>query len=134
MHPKTGELLIVTKDSIGRAGVYRAPQPLDSRKKMTLEHLGNLDMASLGIKVDVVRRRGGARRSRVTIRTYGSALEFDVPPNAQLASIWKQTPRVFKLDDGPQSEGITYRADGKALISIGEGAPAAMYQTLWQCP
>lgn len=134
VHPKTGELLIVTKDTIGRATVYRAPQPLDSRKKMTLEHIGNLDLAGHGIKLDVVDDGAVAPdASRVTIRTYGSALEYDLPPNAQLASIWKQTPRVLKLDDGPQSEGITYRADGKALITIGEGTPAAMYQTLWQC-
>ena len=37
----------------------------------------------------------------VTIRTYGSALEYDVPPGAPLASIWGQTPRVARLDDGP---------------------------------
>jgi len=69
----------------------------------------------------------------VTIRTYGSALEYDVPPGAPLASIWEQMPRVARLDDGPQGEGITYRADAGALITIGESTPAVLYETPRQC-
>ena len=70
---------------------------------------------------------------RVTVRTYGSALEYDVPDGAPLASIWEQMPRVARLDDGPQAEGITYRANGQALISIGESTPAHLFETPRQC-
>jgi len=69
----------------------------------------------------------------VAIRTYGSALEYDVPPGGALASIWEQLPRVARLDDGPQGEGITYRADAGALITIGESTPASLYETARQC-
>jgi hypothetical protein len=134
VHPKTGETLIVTKESLGRANVYRLPLPLDSRKKMTLERVAELDMGSWGTRVDVVNDGTVAPDARrATIRTYGSALEFDVPENAPLASIWNQRPRVARMDDGVQAESVTYRPDGKALISIGEGMPAQMYELRWEC-
>ena len=134
VHPKTGEMLIVTKESLGRALVYRAPQPLDSRKRVTLERVADVDLSKIGVKIDVVNDGTvAADARRVTIRTYGSALEFDVAPDAPLASIWGQTPRVTRLTDGIQAESITYRHDGKALISIGEGVPAVLFETLWQC-
>lgn len=134
VHPKTGETLIVTKETLGRANVYRLPKPLDSRKKMTLERVAELDMGSWGTRVDVVNDGTVAPDARrATIRTYGSVLEFDVPENATLASIWNQRPRVARMDDGVQAESVTYRPDGKALISIGEGMPAQMYELRWEC-
>ncbi|MCC7367577.1 MAG: hypothetical protein IT306_04090 [Chloroflexi bacterium] len=134
IHPRTGELLIVTKEHIGRAIVYRLPVPLEPRKKLMLERVANLDISDAGVKVDVVNDGAVAPdASRVVIRTYGSSLEYDVPPDATLASIWNSKPRVSRLNDGVQSEGVTYRADGKALITIGEGTPAPMFQMVWGC-
>jgi hypothetical protein len=134
VHPKTGEILIVTKELPGRTTVYRVPLPLDSRRTVKLERVADVDLARVGVKIDLVNDATvTADASRVTIRTYGSALEFDVPPGAALASIWNQTPRVAKLDDGPQGEGITYRLNGNALITIGESSPTYLYETARQC-
>ena len=134
VHPATGEVLIVTKESLGRANVYRLPLPLDARKKMSLALVTQLDMSNWGARVDLVNDATvAADARRVTIRTYGSILEFAVPEGATLASIWNQRPRVARMDDGVQAESITYRVDGKALISIGEGVPAQMYETRWAC-
>ncbi len=70
---------------------------------------------------------------RVTVRTYGSALEYDLPDGAPLTGIWKQAPRVARLDDGPKGEGITYRADGWAVMTIGENSIATLFQTALEC-
>ena len=119
---------------LGRAGIYRLPLPLDGRRTVKLERVAEVDMARVGVKIDVVTDTTvSADARRVTLRTYGSALEYDVPPGAPLASIWEQTPRVARLDDGPQGEGITYRADAGALITIGENTPASLYETARQC-
>jgi len=67
------------------------------------------------------------------LRTYVAALEYDVPEGGALAQIWQQQPRTYPLDDGPQGEGITYRADGKALLTTGESTPAVLYQAEWRC-
>jgi hypothetical protein len=134
VHPTTGEILIVTKELVGRAMVFRVPLPLDSRRTARAEQVADVDLGRFGVKADVVVDATVSNDSRrVTIRTYGSALEYNVPAGAPLASIWEQTPRVAQLEDGPQGESITYRSDGGALISIGEGVPAQLFETPRAC-
>ena len=134
VHPQTGELLVVTKEILGRATIYRVPTPLDSRRTVRMERVTEVDLARAGVKIDVVvDATVSADARRVTIRTYGNLLEYDVPVGATLASIWGQTPRLARMEDGPQAEGIAYRSDGSALISIGEDTPAHLFETRWQC-
>jgi hypothetical protein len=134
VHPVTGELLLVTKAQPGRATVYRVPLPLNARQTVRMEKVADLDLARAGVKIDVVTDGTvSADARRVAIRTYSSALEYDVPPGAALASIWEQTPRYLRIDDPPQGEGISYRADGKALLTIGESSPTYLYEIPWQC-
>ena len=93
------------------------PLPLDSGRITRLELVTRLDLARVGVKTDVVTDATVAVDARhVTIRTYGTGLEYDVPAGAPLASIWSQTPRIFKIQDPPQGEGISYRLDGNALL------------------
>jgi hypothetical protein len=134
VHPTTGEILIVTKEVPGRATVYRVPTPLDSRRTVKMELVAKLDLARGGIRTDVVDDATvTADARRVTIRTYGSGQEYDVPPGAPLASIWDQTPRTFRIQDPPQGEGISYRLDGNALLTIGEDSPTFLWLTPRQC-
>ncbi|MGE3269499.1 MAG: hypothetical protein AB7P40_12185 [Chloroflexota bacterium] len=134
VHPQSGEILVVSKESLGSARVYRVPQPLDPSKRVTLERIAVLDLGQFGVKADVVDDGAvAADASRLVIRTYGSVLEYDIPQGAPLASVWNQTPRVSKLQDGVQAEGIAYRVDNMALISIDEGTPAKLYETPREC-
>ena len=50
-----------------------------------------------------------------------------------LASIWDQNPLVFRIEDPPQGEGISYRLDGNALLTIGEDNPTFLWQTPRAC-
>jgi hypothetical protein len=134
VHPTTGEILIVTKEVPGRATVYRVPTPLDSRRTVKLEQVATVDLARTGVRTDVVDDATITTDARrVTIRTYGTGLEYDVPAGAPLATIWGQTPRVFKIQDPPQGEGISYRLDGNALLTIGEDSPTFLWLTPRQC-
>lgn len=134
VHPQTGEILLLTKEHLGRTAVYRVPVPLDGRRVNRMEKVGDVDLAPHGGKADLLTDGAvSADARRVMIRTYGSAFEYDVPPGAALATIWNQPPRASKMDDGPQGESITYRADGSAVISIGEGSPARLYLTPRGC-
>jgi hypothetical protein len=133
VHPTTGEILIITKEQLGHATVYRVPLPLDSRRTARLERIAEIDYGRVGVRLDLVTDATVSVDGRlVTVRTYGSGLEWDVPPGAPLASIWGQTPRVFKIEDPPQGEGITYRLDRTSLLTIGEEQPA-VWQTPRQC-
>jgi hypothetical protein len=134
VHPITGEILIVTKEVPGRATVYRAPMPLTPGRSTKLEQVTKLDIAKWGMKTDVIDDATvTADARRVSIRSYGGALEFDVPPGAALASIWNQTPRLIKIQDPPQGEGISYRLDGTALLTIGEDSPTFLWIMPRQC-
>ncbi len=134
VHPKTGEMLIVTKESVGRAVVFSVPLPLDARRTVRMEQIASLDLRAMGAGSDLVVDGSVAPDGRrVIIRTYAHALEYDVPDGAPLAGIWGQKPRLASMNDGPQGESITYRADGGALISIGEGVPARLFLTPWTC-
>jgi hypothetical protein len=134
VHPKTGEMLIVTKETAGRAVVFQVPLPLDTRRTARMEQIASLDLRAIGAGADLVTDGTVSPDGRrVTIRTYGRALEYDVPEGAPLASIWGQTPRVSAMNDGVQGESITYRADGIGLVSISEGSPAPLFLTPWTC-
>lgn len=134
VHPLTGEILIVTKDLGGRSGVYSMPLPLDSRGTARLERVADLDVSGLGPSGgQVTDATVSPDATRVTVRTYTSVLEYDVPEGALLASIWGQQPRVSRMGDGPKGEGITYSADGLSLMTISEGSPPPLFQTMSTC-
>ena len=133
VHPTSGELLIVTKSFAGQSQVYRAP-PLTSAGRIALEHVADLDLTGLGPFAGIVTDGAFAPDGRrVALRTYVAVLEYAVPPGQSLAATWNGVPDVYPLQDGRQGEGITYRADGEALLTIGEGAPAELYQNERQC-
>ena len=134
VHPRTGETLLVTKSLSGYAGVYRLPPTAEPNQRTMLEPVAQLDLRPLGVFSFLVTDGSVSPDGRrVILRTYLAGLEYDVPDGASLASIWGQQPRVFALEDTRQGEAITYRADGRALLTVGEGSPARLFQLDWRC-
>jgi hypothetical protein len=134
VHPKTGETVLITKDSKGHSGVYRASLPPDAGHVGTLVRVADLDVSALGSPGNLVTDASiSPDGHRVAVRTYTSVLEYDLPDGASLGSIWSQTPRISRLDDGPKGEGIAYRPDGLTLVTIGEGSPASVYEARRTC-
>lgn len=129
VNPRSGEILIVSKSFSGRGRVYRVPRPLAADRRATLEAVADLDLTGLGAFAGAVTDGAFSPDGRrVVLRTYVAALEYDLPPDPSPAAIWRQPPRVIPLDDPPQGEGITYRRDARALLTIGEGIPAVLFQ------
>ena len=134
VHPETGEVLLITKEPDGHSLVFRVPTPLDGQRVAVLEQVGTVDVSGLAANGDLVTDASVAPDARrVIVRTYTSALEYDVVDGAPLASIWDHSPRIIPLDDGTKGEGVTYRADGSALITIGEDATTLLFETPGQC-
>jgi hypothetical protein len=133
IHPRTGEIVLVSKEYAGRATVFRLRQTTGS-ERAELEEVGALNLSSLGPLVSAVTDAAVAPDGgRVALRTYNAVVEFELPAGAELASLWRLQPRIYPLSDSPQGEGITYRADGRALLTIGEQRPAVLFQLEWQC-
>jgi MYXO-CTERM domain-containing protein len=59
-------------------------------------------------------------RSRVAIRTYTAAYEWDVPDGDVAKAITQGTPRVTPLDDEPQGEALAYTVDGQAFLTVSD--------------
>jgi hypothetical protein len=57
--------------------------------------------------------------SRVVLRTYTDALEFDVADGDVLAAL-KGKPRVTPLPNEPFGEAISYSADGKTFLTVSD--------------
>lgn len=134
VHPRTGEIALITKEYAGQARVHQLPPPLDPASRARAELVAELDLRHLGPFLGAVTDAAlSPDGRRAVLRTYGTALEYDLPNGAALASIWGQQPRSYPLDDGPQGEGITYRADGLALMTIGETVPAVLHQAARRC-
>jgi hypothetical protein len=135
VHPKTGELYIVTKSKRGRSGVYAFPIPLQSDRKVTLRKVASLTFTSSfgsGRIAEAERMTTGGAISpdgrRIAIRTYVSAYEWDIAPNQSVGDALKGKPRTIFLPLTRQGESLCYRADGKALLMTSESSPAPLYE------
>ena len=130
VHPRTGQLLVVTKGVLG-SGVYEAPQPLADG---VLRRVGAVRLSITGTEggpqpqtVAQLLVTGGAVSPdgrRLVVRTYTDAYVYEVP-GSDLADAFDGEPIVLPLPATPQGEAVTWTRDGAALLtsSEGEGAP-----------
>lgn len=131
VHPRTGQLLVVTKGVFGQA-VYAAPQPLAAG---TLRKVADVTTGSTGTPggpvAGVVSQRlvtGGAVSPdgrHVVLRTYTDAYVYDVPGD-DLVKAFDDDPTVIALPSSRQGEAITWTPDGRQLVVTGEGSRVAV--------
>jgi hypothetical protein len=118
VHPKTGQISIVTKKKKGRAGVYDAPlQP------------GPAAMTQVGI-VDLSGKAEWQRRltagdwhpqgEAVVLRGYGPAWVF---PATAGQPWWQASPETLDVGRVDQGEAIAWDTDGKRILVTAEGSP-----------
>jgi hypothetical protein len=140
VHPKTGEILLFSRATTGYSLVFSLPMLTDSEQVPTPEFVDILDVrqyeASRAMSDGQITDGSVSSDGRhVVLRTYASALIYDLPEGAPLASIIDKEPRVYPLGDGPKGEGISFRVDSEDLLSIGESkaTAATLFETPWQC-
>ena len=122
--PATRALFVVTKDTEGVAGVYRAE--------------GGVLRRVAEIRFDRLVRRPGAYAKAATagdvspdgrvvvVRTPFEAFEWDIG-EAGLAAAFAGTPRRTALPETRQGEAIAYTRDGRSLVATSEGAGAPVH-------
>ncbi|MBT8227202.1 MAG: hypothetical protein HKP61_17935 [Dactylosporangium sp.] len=75
---------------------------------------------------------GGATspdKTRVVLRTYTDAFEWDVPDGDIVKAITTGTPRVTPLPNEAQGESIAYTADGTAFVTVVDNESPASTET-----
>ena len=127
VHPKSGDVYIVTKEKTGPAGVHRISQQYglpDVRKTVKVAEVsvpstpeGLLTGGSFspdGTRLMLCDKKGG--------------YEFVVPAGStNLDEIWKQKPVFVNLGDRKQGEGVSYGRDGLTLYASSEKKNAPLY-------
>lgn len=121
VHPKTGNLYVVTKSDTGDSKVYELPAPRQAGN-YTLKQIGSL-VVSAPIKAGQLVTSGDISPdgSYVILRTYLAAFEYKV--GSDFDNWMKEKPRAVAVAPLMQAEAIAYTADGKSLIETSEGKP-----------
>ena len=130
VHPRTGNIYIVTKVVIANPGVYEAVAPFTTGKQITMRRIGETHVPSIFGGVIT----GGSISPdgrRVALCDYFQGYEIVLPASSSnFDDIWKQKMIGFDLGKRKQGESITYRLDGKALLATSEGKDPPLIQVL----
>ncbi len=121
VHPLTGAITIVTKDSDGQSGVYLVPQVVGAR---VVEALPIAELEFDGSSSNDRLATGGdwmADGSRLVIRTYNALWEWTTDPLEPDAHWW-DAPVVWDAAEEQQGEAVAYTALGE-IITTSEGSP-----------
>ncbi|MFI7605364.1 hypothetical protein ACIBTV_09575 [Micromonospora sp. NPDC049366] len=122
--------LIITKVTTGKAEIYRPTARLKNgdTEPVPMEKVGEISLPKTETENPLntfgrVAITGAARSpdgSRVVLRTYADAFEFDVTGGDIVGALTTGKPRVTPLSD-PFGEAITYTPDGKTFLTVSDG-------------
>ena len=120
--PRTGLVLVVEKTLGSSAGVYAADLPLRAG--------GAVNVLRRVAQVSVPSVTGGdisADGTRLVLRNYSAAYEWEVPDGDVVGALAKEPTRV-QLPGSQQGEGIAYGAGAQSLITSTEGVRAPVHE------
>jgi hypothetical protein len=130
VHPKSGDLYIVTKVALENAVVYKAAAPLPLDKQIVMTRLNELDLRNL-VGGAVTGGDISPDGRRVALCDYLQGYEATLPATSNnFDDIWKQPMIALDLGKRKQGESIAYRLDGKALLATSEGKHSPLIEVL----
>lgn len=120
IHPTTGEIYILTKESGNPAGVYKlaANYNLDSTNQLQKISDFTVPAVPYGLLTGGEISPDG---KRTVVCDYFAGYEIELPQNAKsFDDIWKQKPVKIDLGERKQGEAVGYSADGKSIYATSE--------------
>lgn len=120
VHPKTGDIYILSKRLSGAASVYKLSKDFDLKKINTLEKITDITVPALpnGFLTGGDISPDG---NRVIICDYFDGYELILPEKSKnFDDIWKQKPEVVELGERQQGEAVCYSADGGTIFATSE--------------
>lgn len=129
IHPKTGDLYIVTKTPFPNptsqlSRVYKATAPFSTKEIITLSFVTELPLPE-PFTFFSNRLTGGdisPDGQNIILCDYQRGYELCLPlGETNFDNIWKHPLSVLQLNSRTQGEGICYRLDAKAVMTTSEG-------------
>ncbi|MFF5199809.1 hypothetical protein ACFY3B_09390 [Micromonospora parva] len=124
-----GKPLIITKVTSGKAEIYTPsaalksgdtdPVPLQKAGEFTLPKTQTENPLNTFGRIAITGASRTVDGSRVVLRTYADAFEFDVTDGDIVAALTTGKPRVTPLAD-PFGEAISYTSDGKSFLTVSD--------------
>ena len=121
VHPKTGDIYVITKRVSGPAGVYRIRPNFGNGAAAKAEKVSDLSVPAIpnGFLTGGDISPDG---KRLVICDYSAAYEFTLPENAKsFDEIWSQEPESINVGMRKIGEAVTYSPDGNSIILTSEG-------------
>ena len=132
VHPKTGELYVLTKGDTGeQSRVFKFPQPLQPDQHVTLIALGK---ASVPEPEDSMLTGGAINPcgTAILLRMYNRIVELHVPDGGTFETVFRAEPvSVPTPIDEPQGEAVTYGPEGQSYFSASERSGQSLHRV--QC-
>ena len=120
VHPKTGDIYILTKRLSGASGVYKLAAGFDLKKTNQLEKIADVTVPAVpnGFLTGGDISPDG---KRVIICDYFSAYELVLPESSKnFDDVWRATTSIVELGERQQGEAVCYSADGKSIFATSE--------------
>jgi hypothetical protein len=127
VHPRSGDIYVVTKEKSGPAGVHRIKQQYGSPDVLTTEKVGDVSVPSTpeGLLTGGSFSPDG---TRLMLCDKKGGYEFVLPAGStNVDDIWKQKPALVDVGDRKQGEGVSYGRDGVSLYASSEKKHAPLY-------
>ncbi len=130
-----GTPYLVTKDPLGRSGVYRPSDQLDPSAEVAMEKVADLEFSMTGTTGGPVGRAGqllvtggavSADGSRLALRTYTDAYVWALSGNDIAGALAADPLDVLALPDAPQGEAISFAGDSRSLVVGSEGVDSVI--------
>jgi hypothetical protein len=137
VHPRSGQIFVVTKTYLDVSGVYAAPDPLRPGVPNMLERVATIVFPPSTVDptpnppfgaIGRVNATGGdiaPKADRVVVRTYTDAWEWKV--DGDVVAAFAATPTQIPLPFTQQGEAITYSRNGRSLVTSTEGVNAPVH-------
>jgi len=127
VHPVSGVVTIVTKVESGPAQVYALPSSLAPGQVHVSERVGELAPPR-----GDDRFTGGAVHpdgTAVLLRTRGKLFRYAMDPEQSVAEALQGAPCELPVGQETMGEAVTWSASGAEIVTIGEGAGAAVHES-----
>ncbi|HYO63817.1 MAG TPA: hypothetical protein VER08_09320 [Pyrinomonadaceae bacterium] len=133
VHPRTGDIYVITKEAEGPAGVYKAAAQTASAQASpsgaTMERVGQVSAPGVfpGMFTGADISPDGRR---VVLCDYIAAYELSLGADARAPfdDVWKQTPLAFDLGKRKQGEAVCYGANGESVFATSEDTPGQLIE------
>ncbi|HYP53942.1 MAG TPA: hypothetical protein VEQ42_10410 [Pyrinomonadaceae bacterium] len=131
VHPKTGDIYVITKEAEGPAGVYKAAAQSASAQASplgaTMERVGQVSAPGVfpGMFTGADISPDGRR---VVLCDYLAAYELSLGADAPFDDVWKQTPLAFDLGQRKQGEAVCYGQTADSVFATSEDKPGQLFE------